>query len=315
MLYDILPPVIFFMSLGGVILIVARVSLRARRAAFSAAVESAVTEPSPEEVLQPSQKSVQAMGSRVALGQKYFMALGRGLGSMPRRTGSAIARVGSKIRLRRARAAELTESTEPLGDEEETASSVSLPSPSAAKPIIRSGIRLERRETTAASVAETLRRSVKRHAPRPKADSPITAAEQALEAHEYLKAENILVPYIVHHAKDTQAYILLGQAAIGREAWEEAMEIFEQVIQWDADSKGAYASLGYAAYRAGRLTRALQALQRAHEAEPNNDRVLQQLLSIAQRLDNRALQHSISEKLEALTQGEASATERIDARE
>lgn len=129
---------------------------------------------------------------------------------------------------------------------------------------------------------------------------PLREAVAAISSQNYQQAEDVLVPYIVKHPKDTGAYMLLGRAALGKESWADAMEIFEQVVKWNRAEEGAYAGLGYAAYRAGRFTRALEALQRAYEADPHDEAVLDHLLSIAEKLDNPALQHSIHEKMEAL---------------
>jgi tetratricopeptide (TPR) repeat protein len=126
----------------------------------------------------------------------------------------------------------------------------------------------------------------------------LRSAQEALGNSEYQKAEDILVTYIVKHTKDTDAYMLLGQVALGRGDWEGAIEIFEQVVNWSAKQEGAYAALGHAAYKAGHFKQSLVALQRAREAEPGNSAVLQELLDIAQKMDNRALQHSLQEDLE-----------------
>lgn len=149
---------------------------------------------------------------------------------------------------------------------------------------------------TSQSLASSLLRRVQgkgRHQP-----EVLRTAEAELENHDFQAAEDRLVPYIVKHPKDTTAYMLLGQAAMGREAWEEAMEIFEQVVTWNRKQAGAYANLGLAAYRAGRFTKALQALQRSLDSDPYNQEVLAALLSIAEKMDNPALQHSIREKIE-----------------
>ena len=138
-----------------------------------------------------------------------------------------------------------------------------------------------------------------------KLESPLEEAQEALSAKEYERAEDILVGYIVKHTKDTDAYMMLGEAALGREDWQEATEIFEQVVSWNPKQAGVHAGLGLAAYRAGRYSMALQALQRAHEFEPENVTILTDLLSIAKKMDIPALQHSINEKLQELA-GEAS---------
>ncbi|MDP3996913.1 MAG: tetratricopeptide repeat protein [bacterium] len=130
--------------------------------------------------------------------------------------------------------------------------------------------------------------------------TPISDAKEAISAHDYQRAEDILIPYIVKNTKDTGAYLLLGQMALERGDWEEAIEIFEQLVNWGLKPKGAYAGLGLAACRAGHFSQAIRALQKAHEEEPENVQILQNLLSIAKKMDNQALQHSIAVKLETL---------------
>lgn len=154
-------------------------------------------------------------------------------------------------------------------------------------------------------VAKTSPRLLRRRKHAPDQGSPLQQAAVALAAANYQAAEDILVNHIVKHTKDTQAYMLLGQAAVGRRNWDEAMEIFEQVVAWDEHHEGALASLGDAAYHAGRYGRALQVLQRAHTADATNEVILDQLLSIARKMDNRALQHSIEEKLVELKRATA----------
>lgn len=134
-----------------------------------------------------------------------------------------------------------------------------------------------------------------------KAEKPqVSALMQAMEAIEeahFDQAEEILVPYLVEHAKDTSAYMLLGKVAMARGAWEEAFEIFQQVVRIDDSAPDAQAQLGCAAIKQGKFTIALLALQRAHEVDPRNIGILEQLLAIAQRLDNHVLQKSVLEQL------------------
>lgn len=124
----------------------------------------------------------------------------------------------------------------------------------------------------------------------------LEAAQEALQKSEYQKAEDLLVEHIFKHPKDIHAYLMLGRAAVARENWAEAIEIFDQVLVWDNNQAEAYASLGFAAYKSGKLTRALQSLQRAHTFDPDNEQVLLYLLDIARKMDSRALLHSLSEE-------------------
>ncbi len=127
--------------------------------------------------------------------------------------------------------------------------------------------------------------------------TPLDKAQQELAAANYQNVENILVPYLMKNPRNTSAYMLLGKAALGRHAWDEATEIFEQAVAINPTTKRGYASLGYAAYRTGKLTKALEALQKAHNAEPNNVVIIKRLLTIAQRMDNQPMQKSLEEKL------------------
>lgn len=130
--------------------------------------------------------------------------------------------------------------------------------------------------------------------------TPLGQAQESIQKGEYQAAEDILVPHIIKHTKDTKAYMLLGRVALAKQEWNEAMEIFKQAIRINSDTPGSYAGLGFAALKAGRYTRALEALQRAHDADPENVKVLHNLLHIAQRMDNRVLQHSVLERLSKL---------------
>lgn len=130
--------------------------------------------------------------------------------------------------------------------------------------------------------------------------TPLDKAQQELDAANYQHVENILVPYLMKNPRHANAYILLGKAALGRHAWDEATEIFEQAVAINPAGKGFYASLGFAAYRTGKLTKALEALQKAHDADPNNVVIIKRLLTIAQRMDNLPMQRSLQEKLAGL---------------
>lgn len=130
--------------------------------------------------------------------------------------------------------------------------------------------------------------------------TPLDKAQQELDAANYQNVENILVPYLMKNPRHAKAYMLLGKAALGRHAWDEAAEIFEQAVIINPVAKGGYAALGYAAYRTGKLTQALEALQKAHDADPNNIVIIKRLLTIAQRMDNLPMRRSLEEKLTGL---------------
>jgi tetratricopeptide (TPR) repeat protein len=127
--------------------------------------------------------------------------------------------------------------------------------------------------------------------------SPVQAAQAFLEQGQLNQAEDVLVPYIAKHPKNTVAYLLLADISARRGAWDEAVEILEQVIRIDAATPNAYAKLGEAALASGHMTRALEALQRAHDADSQDVSVLKNLWKIAQRRDDKVLQKTVLQKL------------------
>jgi len=165
-------------------------------------------------------------------------------------------------------------------------------------------------ETTAKKIQSLVKKKPK--------ESPLKIAEDVIINKEYDQAEDILIPYIAEHPKNVHAYMLLGEATLGREAWDEAIEIFEQVLRVDASASDAQAQLGLAALKAGQFTLALQALQRAIDADPENTLVLKNLLIIAQRMDNKVLQKSMLDQLIVLEPDNPeihSAAEAFEAKE
>lgn len=135
---------------------------------------------------------------------------------------------------------------------------------------------------------------------REKEETPLEKAANEIANQHFDAAEDILVPYIMKHASDAKAYVLLGNAAIGRQSWDEAMEIFQQVIKIDDSICDAYAQLGHAALNAGRFTQAIEALQHARNLDATNIKVREELLFIAQRMDNKVVEKGVAEELAEL---------------
>jgi len=134
-------------------------------------------------------------------------------------------------------------------------------------------------------------------------NQPATAIEQAKEAlgqDENALVEEILIPYIVKHPHDAQAYMLLGKAACHQQAWEDAVQAFEQVVNLNPKTKNCLAELGRATYQAGHLTKAIEMLQRAHNQNPQDTNVIRDLITIAQRMDNQPMRQSLQEELKEL---------------
>ena len=372
-LYDVVPPALFFLSLGGITVIVARSALRMQQTAFSASIKTAAVDvPAESGLLKPTQKSVQFFSNRAAAA-RAAIATSAAATVGAARTASVLLwqRVGAwrqswamrrEVRqTERAKALKQREAERVLHEEQREAEraqvlekreaeraeqaaakeaareakreekerrrverqlakqereleqevAVTPPEPTKTLPQPTSGIR-----TTLVTLDEPVKKEpVEAEAEaKPKPTLPLlkrkpkapqrTALEQATNAlgkSEYQKAEDILVEHIVKHTKDTKAYLLLGRVALAREAWDEAIEIYEQVLAWDEAADGAWAGLGSATFAAGHYTKALPALQRAAEADPTNSEVLDKLMTIARNMDNPALQDAIKEKQAALT--------------
>ena len=125
----------------------------------------------------------------------------------------------------------------------------------------------------------------------------IQSAQDAVAEGQFDKAEEILIPHLMKHPKDTKAYMVLGTIAIENQNWDEAIQIFEQIIKINPEEPDAQAGLGYSAMQNGRYSISLRALQRAHESDPQNIKILEQLLNIAKRLDNKIVQKSVLSQL------------------
>jgi tetratricopeptide (TPR) repeat protein len=330
MLYSLLPPLIFFGSLSGVIAIIARVMLRLRHThQYEEAIAQARQETSERIAdLTPEQKHLDIKKNRFMLVREEL----KNLGNRSRK-------VFSHLRLKRLsirRVKEGGQAAHQAGRDSFKAAltkvktftdSSSTVIKNTAVPLVKSAlpnrrIRLRRIDRTVAPAGAPTTPTIPPAEPAVAApttplmpaifsveiknefenNTALNAATQALAAAQYAECERIVVPYIVEHARDVRAYLLLGQVAVAKEQWEEATEVFQQVLTLDPDNVEAQAALGYASLRAGHLTQALKMLQRAHEKDPANSGILQNLLIIARRLDNTGLQSSIQAKLAALPQ-------------
>ncbi len=292
---------VLLLSLSGIIIIVSRGVFRGRRLQFATSIKAdtgAAPARATNDVLRPNQKSVQAIRSRATLVQQWLgqagMLLRQGVVRLKPAFGAAVG--GAWHSVRRVRLPRRTRAvpTEPNID-------ALFASPA------ESATFTTRVVDTTPKVTAVLSRPV--HGPKKKA-TPLQRAQTALQEKDYQHAEDILVDYIVHHTKDTKAYMLLGHVAMAKANWGECLEIFEQVMALKPGEPGAQAGLGIAAYNLGRYAKALPALQRAHEEDPTNRLVLADLLSIAQKMDNPALQRSINTKLAALESSEDLVSQR-----
>lgn len=338
MLYDIAPPLLFFGSIGGIILLVSRVVSRIKRRQFSEAIQAEGRRPtkSAQELLNPNENKIKLMRSRLAA---TASSLGKSLTSLKE--------LPAKVRERRAeRVKRNQEGPAPRSSAGAERSGVRPPRsswrqqlsaaseklsrlrglgrrPAPPQPEGAPRISLRRIETSSKdaltprveTTAERLQAFVRKQRA---TTSPVQEAQAALGAGKYERAEDILIPYLAKHPKNASAYMVLGEVALKRNSWDEAIEIFEQVIRLDKATPRAYAKLGEACLGGGRVTRALEALQRAHDADSQDIVVLKQLLNIGQHMDNRVLQKSVLQKLIVLAPDDPSvhlAAEALEARE
>lgn len=283
MLYDLLPPFIFFASLGGVIFILSRVTVRLRRSQLNTSIAVAAHADTGHATrqLQPRRSTLELVKSPLTLWSQAFHeirhAVGirtthvlKGMVHLQQRASAAL------VRRRVARQhASLTTKAAVISPVPTNIKTRVIPRPVISKQVV----------------------APKFFKKKDQQPDEMTSARQAVEAGDLEKAETILISYIYKHTKDTEAYMLLGEIASTKKQWLEAMEIFEQVVKRHPEKIGVWAYLGHAAFHAGRYAKALQALQRAHEADPNDAIILNELLKIASIMDNRALVSSIKEKL------------------
>ena len=277
--YEVLPPLAFFVSLGGIILVVSRVMVRLRREQYANSVQAAVAHVQSHrsaglkdlaQIIGPSRKSVHVIKNRLTLLKSTARS---SAGTLLSRAHSVAGKANTLKRslLRRQPAPVAQAPDKPKLTIVETPP----PAPTPEKKKLFS---------------------------RPKKLPALQRARAAIEASQLDQAEEILVPYIARHPKNTQAYILLAHVASLQNNWTEALEILQQVVKINPATRGAWAELGRAAYEAGKFTLAIEALQRAHSAEPGNADTVQRLLNIAQRMDNTPMQRSLAAELKALKQ-------------
>lgn len=295
MLYDLIPPAIFFVSLASIIVVVGRIVGRLKRQALSAAIQTEGGKASSSPTLFHSR------AGKITLVKSRLSALAGSVAESLRSLKPALARL---------RPARRVSSPNPVS----AAVKPSRPAPA---------VKLRRVETAPqepepSRVETTAQRLQALVRTKRATTSPVQTAQAALLSGNVTGAEDILIPYIAKHPHNTTAYVLLADVALARAAWDEAVEILEQVIQLDAATPSAYAKLGEAALKGGHMTRALEALQRAHDAEPTNVNILKNLFTIAQRRDDRVLQKTVLQKMIVLAPDDPEvhlAAEVVEARE
>jgi Flp pilus assembly protein TadD len=339
MLYNIVPPLLFFGSFGGVIVILSRVLLRVRRQQTAAAMDqqSAIMQKAPDNLLMPATPGLQVMKSRMhvfaSVGKKAVSSI-RNI-RLPKRQPVAEtppaaeeASSGMRITMPTANWKEKIMETVAAGRKK----TVEVASGAVAKVRARRQAKLESMQVEEEAVPAPEIRVMRVDKAEPPQAVSVPAAEedkeipaamlepvaksfmaqllkreqplsiydkaaQAMESEDFQKVEDLLVPHILEHTRDTKAYMLLGRAALARGNYPDAMEVFQQVVKLNPHEAGAQAGLGLAAFQEGKFTVAVQALQRARDDGQADGEVLQCLLAIAQRMDNKILQRSLLQEL------------------
>jgi tetratricopeptide (TPR) repeat protein len=131
-------------------------------------------------------------------------------------------------------------------------------------------------------------------------------ATQAAEAKDYAKASDLAKQAIAAYPDHLLAWYLLGQAAMGRGAWEEAADAFSNVVQRYPDSFAGHRDLGLALDRLNRTDDARAAFETALAKRPDNQDVR---IRLALMLYDKGQRDAALPHLEALAQADSPASE------
>jgi tetratricopeptide (TPR) repeat protein len=96
-------------------------------------------------------------------------------------------------------------------------------------------------------------------------------AAQAAEAKDFERATQLAKEAIAQYPDHLLAWDLLGQAAMGRSAWDEAVNAFSNVTKRYPKSFAAHRDLGLALANLGRVDEAKAAFETALALRPDND--------------------------------------------
>lgn len=365
MLYNVLPPLIFFTSLGGMILVVSRVILRIQNQRITDEIKSTVAAVSDKQVqrskqlarvIGPSQKSVHRIKNRLSLVShsirqsitaiktsrrhraherspappaspstpqedagiqapsesqfRHRLAnFGHQAGTLTKRSTFGLANLTRDglitLKERRQKKIAAKKQAEESNRQSTQAQNVGpAPKPAVSLSVGQIKNTAPRSRQVGSNTDQPIKsKKIFRHKKTPHKLS-LQEVRQVLEKKQYSRVEDILVPFLAANPRNVNAYMLLGQAAAARGNWEEAVEIFEQVISLDPEARTCYAYLGQALFETGNITRAIESLQRAHDEDPANQTVIECLLTIAERQDNLTMQKSLKAELEQLKEKE-----------
>jgi tetratricopeptide (TPR) repeat protein len=96
-------------------------------------------------------------------------------------------------------------------------------------------------------------------------------AAQAADAKDFERATKLAKEAIAEYPDHLLAWYLLGQAAMGRSAWDEAVNAFSNVTKRYPKSFAAHRDLGLALANLGRVDESKAALETALSLRPDND--------------------------------------------
>jgi len=125
-------------------------------------------------------------------------------------------------------------------------------------------------------------------------------AAQAIEAKDFERATQLAKEAVAQYPDNILAWSLLGQAAMSRAAWDEAVNAFTNVTRRYPGSFAAHRDLGQALGHVGRVDEAKAAFDAALALRPDNDDTRQRL---AIMLYDHGRRDAALPMLEALSRG------------
>jgi tetratricopeptide (TPR) repeat protein len=131
-------------------------------------------------------------------------------------------------------------------------------------------------------------------------------AVQVAEAKDYARASQLARDAIAQYPDHLLAWYLLGQAAMGRSAWEEAVTAFSNVVKRYPASFAAHRDLGLALEHLGRVDDARAAFETALARRPDSQDLR---LRLAFMLYDKGQRDAALPHLEALAGADTRAPE------
>lgn len=109
-------------------------------------------------------------------------------------------------------------------------------------------------------------------------DRDLAAATRALKDGDYAEAQRLMKPVVSRFPNSALAYLLLGQAQAGREAYAEATASFERATKLRHDLAPAWYGLAAVYYRQGLQDKARDAYRELQQIDPNLANELKRLI-------------------------------------